>query len=320
MTAFELLRDGAHPKLYATLGARFHLEPLLPEDVERLERANEYVLDWIGGELRQTNHSFIDEITPFRPSDLDFISEYPSSLEGGESETALGEGFTGLVAQSRRGLSVAVNGGTTSLAASPFKYSFVSDVIAHDEARMQALAVLEVHVPGDWPSEDFARRVTELSSFLRLRWGNAGWTYSHWHVSDPHPTWRRMAAHAQRHWGFDVGWVGGDLERAHARIRSVSWLTWIGDSLREETGIDPLARAATLVRGAPGPGWTLLRAGATPEQGDINRLQIPPAYREADLLVRRARASDAVDWNWPEWSETRTTEWLRRFERAATWH
>ena len=59
----------------------------------------------------------------------------------------------------------------------------------------------------------------------------------------------------------------------------------------------------------------VIQAGGAPERGDVNRRQVPPAYREVDALVRPLRAASGVDLPFfAPWDEGSIERWLRRFE------
>jgi hypothetical protein len=58
----------------------------------------------------------------------------------------------------------------------------------------------------------------------------------------------------------------------------------------------------------------LLRAGAQPEQCDLNRLKLAPSYVQADEMIRPIRAASGLDFKDP-WDGASTERWLRRFEK-----
>lgn len=73
-------------------------------------------------------------------------------------------------------------------------------------------------------------------------------------------------------------------------------------------------RTETLVQVSTAGSATVLRAGAQPEAGDTNRRALPLAYVRADEMIRPIRAAEGLDFC-DSWSESTTSDWLRRFER-----
>jgi hypothetical protein len=106
------------------------------------------------------------------------------------------------------------------------------------------------------------------------------------------------------------------VKRWHDEIRTVSWLTFLGpafvERLAQKTGAKLERRGQVEV--FPLGDAVVLRAGARPDPGDQNRLRLPPAYVQADEMVRPLRARSGVDFM-PPWSPADTEKWLQRFEK-----
>lgn len=311
-----LASHGTTPYLFPALVVHLHLEPLAPEDAARLDRAADLVRDWIGAELRHTLHSRVGRVEPFRAEDLDYMAEYPATLdfeaEGGPDDDAFVA--AGLLAAARRHeLGLACHAGTKRFDASPTTFRFWAEVPGFGPGpRLRARASMKVSVPVDAPQGDFRARAVELASCLRLRWGAAGLGYAanetQWYKQSD----RAIYAHARRHPGFDVGHYVAHGAEFHEWVRTVNWLTFLGPTLVARLPAPP--RPTRLVTVDRAGDATLLVAGDRPEPGDVNRVRWPAAYLEADAIVRPVRAGEGVSF-YEAWTERTTGEWLRRFER-----
>lgn len=306
------------PIVYRALGAYFHLESLGPDDVPALEAVNALVLDWIGEALHFSLHSTWPMLEPFRLEDLDYIPGYASDLERSsehddEPDVRDAEGTAAGFSHDDFGL--ACHGGADQHHASPYSFRFFSQVPEDWPAKyLPTRAMMRITVPLEWPLDDFAARVCAIAGKLRLRWGSAGLTYSGWEVQWYNDVEKATYAHARRYTGYDVGEYVTLMQQWHRQIRTVSWLTFVGPALAEQ--LPPFGNGHTprLVSVSRLGDNLVLRAGQKPEEGDVNRLAIPPAYMEADALVRPVRASAQINFL-ESWTETTTTEWLTRFER-----
>jgi len=123
----------------------------------------------------------------------------------------------------------------------------------------------------------------------------------------------KIHAHARRHPGFDVTCELDPLW--DHRLRTVSWLTFVGPTL---PGIDAQSPALRQLRGVTvidTPTSLVLQAGDAPSAGDLNRLVVPEAYSSVDHALRAARASEGGSFPSP-WRRDTVEAWLRRFERS----
>lgn len=126
------------------------------------------------------------------------------------------------------------------------------------------------------------------------------------------------APHLLRHPGLNYGDVDIVSNAAHAGVVVVSWLTFIGAAITADLG-----GRADLQRRCPDDvsllpldrGGCILRAGATPTLGDVNRGARLPAQQAVGKLVAPRRANDdalknVVVGGMPK---EKSGEWLRRF-------
>lgn len=315
---------GGVPALYGALGAVFHLERLEPSDEARLDRVSDLIWDWYGSELRLASLSCAPGLEPARRAHLDYIATYPAHVDAPVADDPATQRLeNNLVKVGRHEYEVFCNGSEDPRAASPFSVRFWVEIgeVSPTKTRLPAYSVLHLTVPESWPVDDFLRRVLEVASELRLRWGAAGYTYSPWSLHQPEVSERRIFAHARRHPGYDVARYVTMMEAFYKRLRTISWLTILGPSMLDELGAlgRPLTPIPGLVDALRAGDAVALRAGPEPARGDVNRLDIPGAYRVADALVRPLRAGDGRGLNFlSPWDEAAITEWLRRFEPSLT--
>lgn len=323
-TPLQTVDDG--PVLYSVLGASFHLELLEPSDGKRLEEVNELVWSWIGPYLRWQFLSSGDEIEPIRRSTLDYIPALTQRLEEPEVGGDGDEVWKAFESQLQRKLltdyEVSFHGGDDEFDASPFTYELWAelpdDVRQGDRSR--AFATLRVTVPDTWPVADFQEKVLAIAQKLRLRWGVAGYSYTYWIPGYTDEAFSKLFAHARRFVGYDAPFYARSMEALHDAIRSVGWLTFIGEELAARLVAEgrPLESSKLVEVGKAGSA-VVLRAGIEPSRGDVNRLDIPEAYAAADAMVRPVRLADGggVVFIGP-WSERLITDWLRRLERLTS--
>lgn len=314
-----LARSELRPVLYGALGAIFHLEHLGPEDEEPLEHVSDRIWEWIGPELRVTSLSAAASFEPSRRSHLDYISTYAANLDARAADAPATQFEANNYTKfGRTDYEVTLNGAEDPAAASPYSVRFWSEIgaVSTSDLRLPSFAALHLTVPESWPIGDFYSRVCAIAAELRLRWGAAGLTYSDRIVRDPALPSETLYAHARRHPGYDSARYIRAMEPFYDRLRTVNWLTFIGPVFAKRLADmgRPLVGTPHVGLSAVG-GSLLLQAGATPQRGDINRLQIPFEYREADALVRPLRTSDGKDLVFlGPWDRTTITAWLRRFE------
>jgi hypothetical protein len=312
----------ARPALFTVLAAELHLERLEPGDYDGLAATNELVWSWFGPQLRWQLSSFSSAPEPMRFEDLEYIPALAERL----AEPAVPPAWEDFAAASRRhafdSYEVSCHGGEELHDASPFLYRFWGETSADvtDDGLMPIDCVVRVCVPESWDLGDFYQRVTAIAQKLRLRWGTAGHSYAFWVPGQGRDVWTRMRAHALRHLGYDLPLFVRAFEKLNTRLRSASWLTWLGPKMAADLAERgrPLV-SSSLVAVEQTPNAILLRAGSSPERGDVNRLAYPRSYVEADAMLRPARLADAADLVfYAGWSEDELTAWLRRFERLTS--
>ncbi len=308
------------PLAFAVLGFAFHLEPLVAADGESLAKACDRLAAASGASLRWAWSSVHGEVERFDHAALDLIASFPAQLVVPPDVAALAEpraraGAMAMTAAHFDKFGVACHGGAERNVASPFTLRFFANTMADGDA-LRADAMLMATVPLTTPPEELAALATGVAGDLRIRWGAAGLTYGAWELDRYGETRDAVYAHARRYPGFDVGQHATWMRAFHDRLRTVSWLTFLGKDL---TGLlraagDALA-SDDLVGIEPCGEGVVLRAGARPEPGDTNRRRIPAAYARADQRVRAVRAAEGLHFYAP-WSSSTTEQWLRRFEGA----
>lgn len=121
-----------------------------------------------------------------------------------------------------------------------------------------------------------------------------------------------------RHPGLGYGSPVRLSNAADKGVVAIGWLTLLGDALTAELGgRDALAqRAPAGLEVRPlGAAGALLRAGAAPQLGDVDRQDLLPAYHAAGRLVAPRRATDDGFDNVVVLGMAKATaqDWLRRF-------
>lgn len=315
-------RPGGVPGLYRVLSAEFHLERLQPDDYARLDAVAEQVWSWLGPQLRWHFGSSGPDIEPIRREDLDYMPGLCDRLhEPVDLPAAWFEHVNPMRRFSFTDYEVSAHGGIDPFAASPFLFRFWAEVDIEadvDDGIMPCDAVLRICVPESWDLSDFLARVQTIAGHLRLAWGSAGYSYSFWIPGQLPDIFARMRGHARRFVGYDLPWFVRAFPLLRHRIRSINWLTWLGPEMVRELVVagvplqtSPLITVQTLANGT-----THIRAGDAPERGDVNRLQHPRAYVEADALLRPVRLDSAEDLTvYGDWSERELNDWLLRYER-----
>ena len=306
--------------LHEAIGFCFHLEPLVADDADGLAEVNDGIVGVLGDTLRWSWSSVHGEVTPFELPDLDLVAQYATGLANPDADAdAASRASLSLLSAARvHGFGFAAHGGVERNLASPTSYRFYA-TIAPDQtgAWFESRAMIAVTMPVT-EVERLRMIASLIASRLRIRWGNAGLAYGAWEYDRHLDTRDAIFAHARRHPGFDVGEHATMMNLLHDRLRTVSWMTFVGPSLLERLPGTPVSRTKAVMIEAAGDG-IVLTAGKTPAAGDINRRDIPLAYAEVDALVRpiRAGARDGQHFGAP-WSEATTDGWLERFapERA----
>lgn len=307
------------PVLYPALGISLHLSALTPDDQPALERANALAMDLVGGRLEWTYNSAFPTMEPFRAEDLDYALGFTrlldTRLDGLPPETHIGA--INVRASLVQDFSVDCHGGKTSTHASPYQYRFFATIGDSPEPkeRLPSRATLRITVPCTWPLDDFRARALELARTVPLRWGNAGLTYAGWEHNWYRQVGSGIFAHARRYPGFDCGKYASWMNEFHDGIRTVSWLTFVGPDLEKKLLTKAKAPASTdAVTVSREDKVLVLQAGAAPDPGDTNRLQVPRGYVQADAMLRPIRVAPPLNFH-GAWDEQTTSDWLTRFER-----
>ena len=121
---------------------------------------------------------------------------------------------------------------------------------------------------------------------------------------------------SMRHPGFDVhNQSGKEGSVGKGGVRSVGWLTMLSDEIIAELGGAPELEHCSV---SPVFGGVILRAGAAPAVGDVNRKDDLPAYREAYAYVEPIAQDMPEKAPWFTFSRVRgagdrTEAWYTRF-------
>lgn len=323
--AVPLARSAAGaPIAYATLGASFHLEELRPDDGERIANACARVHALLGASLRWTWSSVHTSVEPFAPTDLELAASYPALLRdaapdpGPDVDPRARAGAIALAAAHYDRFGVCCHGGADRNVASPSTFRFFATATAgKDPGRLRSHAMLAFTAPPAVTLAELQAATTEIAGMLRLRWGAAGFTYGAWELDRYGETRDAIYAHARRHPGFDVGQHTTWMPAFHDRLRTVSWLTFLGPALAATLrAAGDTLESDDLVTVEPCGEGVVLRAGERPQAGDVNRGDVPAAYARVDRRVRALRAGEGLHFYAP-WSAATTEAWLRRFEGPA---
>jgi hypothetical protein len=307
------------PLLYGALGLSLHLEALVAADGERLVAACERALEWIGPKLRWSWSAVAPEVRAFRPDDFDLVASVPGQLAiedlASHTTARAKQGAAMMAAAKIDRFGIACHGGGERNEASPFSFRFymTASPPAAEGEPLVTRAMLALTVPESWPLEDFVTRTTAIASDLRLRWGAAGLAYGAWEFDRYGDTRDAIHAHARRHPGYDVGQHATLMNAFHDRVRTTSFLTFVGPALAATPGV--ALASDELVTASKAGDAICLRAGERPLRGDVNRNDVPAAYVRADRKIKPIRASDGIHFMAP-WTESTTHDWLVRFERA----
>jgi hypothetical protein len=301
------------PIAFPALGFAFHLEPLVPADASGLAKATDRILAVIGPKLRWQWSSVHGEVEPFSAGAFDLIAALPGQLDDSAAQAVADEraraGASAMNAAHYDKLGVACHGGADRNVASPFTVRFFSRVTPSGTPLLRADAMLAATMPIDTPLAELQKLAIGVASDLRIRWGALGYTYGAWELDRYGDARAAIFAHARKHPGYDVGQHTTYMRELHDRLRTVSWMTFVGPGLIGNLAIAP----DPLIGVAKAGEATVLRAGERPEPGDVNRKQIPLAYQRVDALLRPLRASTGLHFYAP-WSAATTEAWLRRFE------
>lgn len=301
------------PIAFPALGFAFHLEPLVPADASALAVATDRVLAVLGPHLKWQWSSVHGEVEPFSAGAFDLIAALPTQLDDSVAQAIADqrarEGASAMNAAHYDKLGVACHGGSDRNVASPFAVRFFSRVTPSGEPLLRADAMLSATLPIDTPLEVLQKLAIGVASDLRIRWGVAGYTYSAWELDRYGDARAAMFAHARKHPGYDLGQHATYMREFYDRMRTVSWLTFVGPSLMGNLAIAPDPLFAMAKAGEA----TIFKAGDRPEPGDVNRNRIPAAYRRVDAVLRPLRAGAGIHFYAP-WSASTTEAWLRRFE------
>ncbi len=212
-----------------------------------------------------------------------------------------------------------------------FSFRLANDVGAPDAgfwyhevepSRAGVAGFVQIVLPTDSPPDDLLQLATAVGHSAPV------WSFVGGYLATFHPHVRPTAfwcihAWCRRYLGLDVQDPEQGGQRAATGLLGSSWLTFLGRPLVKALDVDLDALVAPPWKGAVEAtsllGGTLLKAGAAPVLGDLNRMQYPTVYAEvarrlAPLLVQepprfpgKFRVEDDVQ------------AWMHRFVDTREW-
>jgi hypothetical protein len=190
--------------------------------------------------------------------------------------------------------SVVCSGAPDPFEASPFSYRFWAEIAPHEEDADAPASARARRPASDRARRLAARRFPSARHHpsrpkLRLRWGAAGLTFSACEAQNYQRPNEAIFAHARRFSGYDVAEYVLLAKAFYDRLRTVSWLTWLGPSMLEDLRLrGGLGGSRLSTQTAFGDG-VLLQAGGAPEAGGRQSAAAPGGLSRG----RRARATHA---------------------------
>ena len=188
-----------------------------------------------------------------------------------------------------------------------------------EEVEVKTASLLRLVLPVSWGerTDEALALAEELCGMLPFQSGQAGYALEHsrYFVEAAHEF---AIPKSMRHPGFDVhnqtGLEGNAV--GWTRVRSVGWLTMLCDAFVAELGGPPTLEDSSV---STVPGGIILRAGAAPAVGDVNRKDDLPAYREVYAYIEPLAREMPEKAPWFSFfrtagSDDRTEAWYRRFE------
>lgn len=200
----------------------------------------------------------------------------------------------------------------------------------HDPRVGAPCGYMQVTLPTDRDPEELVALAIEIAQTAPIDQALAGYAWS-WNEQLPRNAFGAVARRAERYLGVDVQHPDAASWHAHEVLLGAGWLTLIGGRLSRALGLD-LDRAAATLR-SPEVGATcmslqhalLIRAGAAPEVGDVNAMELPLAQARVTAALAPHLGGDEPAlpgvFSEPETPEDhppegRTAAWRRRLLSA----
>jgi hypothetical protein len=144
-----------------------------------------------------------------------------------------------------------------------------------------------------------------------------------WNVLYPKLAFNQFYVWAQRYLGLDIQDAEELAPHAPRGLPGSNWLTYVGEPLAKQLEFDlaPLRRSAWKppVELLPVRSGLLLRAGAGPTMGDLNRFAYPESYAEVARKLEPLFVKEPPEFWGAFADEKRTGAWLRRLVGAEDW-
>ncbi|MCP3065270.1 DUF3396 domain-containing protein [Myxococcus sp. K38C18041901] len=192
-----------------------------------------------------------------------------------------------------------------------------------DPRRTTRAGVLELTLPQGHAPEDLQALAAGLADIGPL-YSLVGGYVARWNVLHPKLAFNQFYVWAQRYLGLDIQDAEEMAPHAPLGLPGSNWLTYLGEPLTKPLELDVAAleravRAAPSVESLPVRSGLLLRAGALPTMGDLNRFAHPQSYAEVARLLEPHFVKELPEF-WGAFTDTqRTGAWLRRLVGAEDW-
>ncbi|WP_342378048.1 DUF3396 domain-containing protein [Myxococcus stipitatus] len=191
-----------------------------------------------------------------------------------------------------------------------------------DPRRATRAAVLELTLPQGHTPEDLqalAVALTELGPVYSL----VGGYTARWNMLYPKLAFSEFYLWAQRYLGLDIQDAEEFAPFAPVGLPGSNWLTYLGEPLAKQLEVDLAALERTAwkppVETLPVRSGLMLRAGARPTMGDLNRFAYPEAYAEVARTLEPYFAAELPEFWGPFTDKQHTGAWLRRLAVAKDW-
>jgi hypothetical protein len=175
---------------------------------------------------------------------------------------------------------------------------------------------LQIHLPPELATEwdDLLTLLSRLAGAFPFRYGHVGYAlcWNDLSVDRDIEVPALIGPLLKRHPGFSLG---NPFELSDQNLPPVNWLTLIGPELLENLGgvnvvLEALSDDAISVMPL-GPG-VCIRAGETPQLGDLNRGDDLPVYRKVGSYLKDYRGGPEIELTGLD--EEESEAWLARFD------
>ncbi len=174
--------------------------------------------------------------------------------------------------------------------------------------------------PGNVDAEDIVRIAIKLSDVLPMRSGHAGWA-AHFDADRKSDAFNRIFAWAKRYIGLEVEDLNVTLGYVLHAIKSVNWLTLVGDELWQKANKsgDVASRFGPDIELHRTKQGIVIQAGHGPVLGDRNAGVVPPLYGRVACALGHLVVEEHREFAGRFAEEGATMAYLRRFIDPEGW-